>query len=85
MILFAIAWWVLQRLRHLLKLIHLQIQIKIVQVADVNGDLSPQLRTERGLVRSQVVAQIVAMVAHVQRHTMISFVGLLVPLRLRRQ
>ena len=49
----------------------------------VNGDLSPQLRTERGPVRLQVVPQIVAMVEHVQRHTLISLVGLLVPQRLR--
>ena len=54
-------------------------------IDDVNGDLSPQLATARGPVRLQVVRQIVSMVAHVQRHTMISLVGLLVPQRLRHQ
>jgi len=42
-------------------------------------------RNERGPVRSQVIGQIVAMVAHVRCHTMIILVGLLVPQRLRNQ
>lgn len=55
----------------------------IQQVKGVGTQIA--LTTERGPVRLQVVPQIVAMVAHVQRHTMISLVGLLVPQRLRHQ
>src|SRR5208282_346082 len=59
----AIARWVLQPFHRLFQLIHRQIQIKIVHVAHIHVNLPAQLRPERRPVRSNVVAEVVPVVA----------------------